>query len=183
MSDVLVTVRNKIDCINRMSGRAIAWTALALVLVQFLVVLLRYVFSIGFIWMQESVLYFHGLLFMIGAGYTLLHEGHVRVDILYGSLSPRKRAIIDLVGSLGFLLPLCIFTFILSWSYVLNAWRIFEGSPETGGIPLFFLFKTIVWVFATLLGLQAVSLAIKAWLQLSGHQTYDLADDGRQPEH
>lgn len=164
----LKSVSQFIDRMNERIGRAVAWTALALVLVQFLVVLLRYVFSFGFIWMQESILYFHGLMFMLGAGYTLLHDGHVRVDIFYSAASANRKALVDLIGAVFFLIPLCVFTVILSWGYVLNAWNILEGSPETGGIPFFFLFKTVVWIFALLLGLQALSMAFKAILQLTG---------------
>ncbi len=168
----------RIDTLNEYVGRATAWTALAMVLVQFLVVILRYVFAIGFIPMQESIWYFHGILFMMGAGYTLLYDGHVRVDLIYGDASPRAKALVDLFGAIIFLVPVCILTVWLSWGYVINSWKVLEGSTELSGLPLIFLFKTVIWLFAILLGLQGVSMAIKAWLQLRGvEMIYQQASD------
>lgn len=175
MTQFLQTLRTYIDCLNENVGRAVAWLALALVLTQFTVVILRYVFSIGFIWMQEMVWYCHGLLFMLGAGYTLLHNAHVRVDIFYGEATPNRKALIDFLGSIFLLIPLCVFTLWLSWGYVIHAWDIFEGSTEADGLPLIFLFKTVIWLFAILLALQGISLAIKAWLQMTGiEETYGM---------
>ncbi len=157
----LVLLAKGIDGLNEYVGRGVAWLALIMVLVQFAVVIMRYVFSIGFIPMQELIWYLHGTLFMAGAGYTLLHDGHVRVDILYGEASARKKALIDMIGALFFLIPLCILTLWLSWSYIINSWRTFEGSTEISGLPAIFLLKTMIWVFAVLLGLQGVSMVIR----------------------
>ena len=151
---------NGIDWLNDRIGRGIAWVALLMVLVQFTVVIMRYVFAIGFIPMQESIWYMHGILFMVGAGYTLLHDGHVRVDIIYREASVRKKAWVDMLGSIIFLAPICLLTLWLSSSYVINSWRTFEGSTEISGLPLIFLLKTVIWVFAGLLGLQAISTII-----------------------
>ncbi len=156
----LSKLANGIDWLNEHVGRGVARVALLMVLVQFTVVIMRYVFAIGFIPMQESIWYMHGILFMVGAGYTLLHDGHVRVDIIYRESSARKKAWIDMIGSIAFLIPLCILTLYLSSSYVINSWRTFEGSTEISGLPLIFLLKTVIWVFAALLGLQAVSTVI-----------------------
>jgi TRAP-type mannitol/chloroaromatic compound transport system permease small subunit len=157
-----------IDGINLTIGRGVAWLTLVMALLQFVIVIMRYVFAIGFIPAQEAVWYLHGILFMVGAGFTLLYDGHVRVDVLYRDAAPGKRALVDLVGSLFCLLPLCVLTFWLSRSYVLNSWRIFESSTETSGLPLIFLLKTVIWVFAVLLGLQAISLAARAARYLKG---------------
>ncbi len=151
-----------IDTLNEYTGRGIAWVALIMVLVQFAVVIMRYVFSIGFIPMQESIWYMHGTLFMVGAGYTLLHDGHVRVDIFYREASARRKALVNMIGALVFLIPLMLLTFWLSWSYVINSWKTLEGSTEISGLPLIFLYKTVIWVFAVLLGLQAISMAIRS---------------------
>ena len=151
---------NGIDWLNDRIGRGIAWVALLMVLVQFTVVIMRYVFAIGFIPMQESIWYMHGILFMVGAGYTLLHDGHVRVDIIYREASVRKKAWVDMLGSIIFLAPIGLLTLWLSSSYVINSWRTFEGSTEISGLPLIFLLKTVIWVFAGLLGLQAISTII-----------------------
>lgn len=155
-----------LERVNGAVGHAVAWLALVLVLVQFAVVVLRYVFSIGFVPMQESVWYLHGLLFMLGAGYTLLNDGHVRIDIFYRTASPRRKAWIDLLGVLIFLTPVCVATWIFSWSYVINAWRVLEGSMEAAGLPAVFLLKTVIWVFVVLLFLQGVAMALRSILTL-----------------
>ena len=155
-----------IDRLNENIGHLLAWVALIMVLVQFIVVVMRYVFAIGNIAMQESIWYMHGIIFMIGAGYTLLHQGHVRVDILYGDASPRYKALIDLLGTIFFLIPITIATFWLSFDYVINSWRVWEGSTETTGLPLIWAYKTVIWIFAWLLFLQAISLLYKSWRNL-----------------
>ncbi len=157
-----------IDTLNERVGNATAWVAVTMVLVQFTVVIMRYVFSFGSIKMQESIWYMHGILFMVGAGYTLLHDGHVRVDVIYREAGPRTKALVDLLGTFVLLLPLCLLTILLSDSYVINSWRVFEGSTDEGGLPLIFAYKTVIWVFTGLLGLQGLSMAAKAWMFLSG---------------
>ena len=157
-----------IDRLNERVGRAVAWAALLMVLIQFIVVVMRYVFAIGNIAMQESIWYLHGILFMIGAGYTLLYNGHVRVDVLYGEAKPLYKAWIDLLGTLLFLIPLMVATFWLSRSYVIHSWKVWEGSTEVTGLPLIWAYKTVIWVFAFLMFLQALSLLYKAAAFLTG---------------
>ncbi|MBI3991659.1 MAG: TRAP transporter small permease subunit [Candidatus Lambdaproteobacteria bacterium] len=164
----LKSIALAIDSLNERIGRAIAWTALAMVLVQFVVVILRYVFAWGSIPAQESIWYFHGILFMIGAGYTLLKDGHVRVDIFYRESSPRTKAMVDLFGVIVFLLPVCLLIWGMSWSYVLNSWRVLEGSTETSGLPTIFLLKSVIPIFVILLSLEGISLAIKSFLVIVG---------------
>jgi len=113
--------------------------------------------------MQESVWTMHGLVFLLGAGFTLSKNGHVRVDVFYRDARQRTRALIDILGALVLLLPFCLVTLILSWPYVATSWRVFEGSREVGGLPGLFLVKTVLLVFAGLLGLQAVALAIRGF--------------------
>jgi TRAP-type mannitol/chloroaromatic compound transport system permease small subunit len=175
----LAAIIEAIDRVNRAVGRTVAWLALAMVLIQFVVVILRYVFAIGFIPMQESIWYLHGILFMAGAGFALMHDGHVRIDIFYNSSTPRVRALVDLGGSLIFLIPICILTFVLSWGYVTNSWRILEGSMEVSGLPFIYLLKTMIWVFALLVGLQGVALAARALRYLRGEtDAYSASVDG-----
>ncbi len=164
----LYRIANAIDALNIHVGKTIAWAAFLMVIVQFAVVILRYVFAFSNTALSESIWYMHGLLFMIGAGYTLLYDGHVRVDVLYREANPRYKAWVDMLGSLIFIIPLCIITIWLSWGYVINAWIVLEGSTELSGLSLIFLYKTVIWVFAALVGLQAVSTAIKAFLFLMG---------------
>ncbi len=165
----------KIDQVNRALGRAAAWLALFMVLLQFAVVLLRYVFAIGFVPMQEAVWHLHGLLFMLGAAYTFLLDGHVRVDVIYRDAAPAYKARTDLAGCLLFVVPVCVLTLYLSWDYVLRsiydvgtgAW-VLERSPEFGGLPLIWAYKAVIWVFAVTVLLQGVSVAAKAIAYLRG---------------
>jgi TRAP-type mannitol/chloroaromatic compound transport system permease small subunit len=168
LPDFLHRLARLIDALNERAGRAVAWASLGAVLVTFLVVVLRYGFDWGSIAMQESVLYLHALIFMAGAGYTLRHDEHVRVDIFYRGMSPRRRAWVDLLGALLLLLPICVFVAWTSAGYVLDAWLRLEGSSQTGGLPLVFLLKGYILVFAGLLGLQGLAQAIHAWGVLRG---------------
>lgn len=158
---VLLKTADRIDRLNRAVGRVVMWCTVLMVLVQAAVVLLRYIFAIGFVPMQELVWAMNGLVFLLGAGFTLLKNGHVRVDVFYRDARPRTRALIDAVGALLLLLPFCVLTLVLSWPYVATSWRVLEGSREVGGLPGLFLLKTVIPVFAVLLGLQAISLAIR----------------------
>ncbi len=156
-----------IDAMNEHIGRVVAWFALIMVLTQFAVVLLRYVFGLGFIPMQESILFMHSLLFLVGAGYTLLHDGHVRVDIFYGSASAKRKALVDFVGVIIFLWPLCA---IMTWKsliFVGASVRVWEGSPEGTFMP-FWLLKTMLLVFPFLLSLQGFSMAAKSLFVMRG---------------
>ncbi len=168
----LAALAGAIDTLNRHVGLAVAWLALVMALVQFSVVILRYVFAVGFIPMQESIWYLHGVLFMLGAGYTLLLDGHVRVDIFYREASPRFKATVNLLGVVLLLLPVCVATWWTSWSYVGNSWRVLEGSTETSGLPFIYLLKTVILVFLALVAAQGVSLAIKSALVLAGSGGY-----------
>lgn len=157
-----------LDQLADRTGHAAAWLALALVLVTFSVVVLRYVFEIGSIALQESILYLHASLFLLGAAYTLKIDGHVRVDIIYRHLSRRGRAFVDLLGALLLLLPVCSFLLWISWDYVATAWSLHEGSRETGGLPYVYLLKTLIPVAAALLILQGISQALSSLSMLGG---------------
>ena len=151
-----------IDRINDVIGRAVSWLALFLVLTQFALVILRYVFGIGSIFIQESVLYAHGTLLMMAAGYTLAADGHVRVDIFYREATARRKALIDLIGVLLLLLPFCAAVAVTAWPYVLESWLTLEGSRETSGIPALFVLKSVILGFAALLALQGLALALRS---------------------
>ncbi len=125
--------------------------------VQFVIVLLRYVFGVSSIAMNESVLYMHATLFMLGAGYTLLKDELVRVDIFYSRLSGRGRAVIDVFGHLILLIPSMTLLLYWSWPTVRNAWSIYEGAISVGGIPASFLLKTLIPAFCILILVQSVS--------------------------
>ena len=153
-------VASRLDRFAEHTGRVASWLALALVLVTYSVVVLRYVFDIGSIALQESMLYVHASLFLLGAAYTLRVDGHVRVDIIYRHLSERGRATVDLLGALFLLLPVCSFLLWISWDYVSTAWSLHEGSREAGGLPYVYLLKTLIPVAAVLLILQGISQAL-----------------------
>ena len=154
-------------------GNTAAWLALALVLVTFAVVVLRSLFQLGWIAMQESIHSLHASLFLLGAAYTLNRDGHVRVDIFYRGFSPRGKALVDLLGSLLLLLPVCSFLLWVSWDYVASAWALREGSPEAGGLPFVYLLKTLIPLAAALLILQGLSQALASLGTLTGVERDD----------
>ena len=141
-------------------GKAAAWLTLFMVLVTFVVVVLRYVFDVGLIWLQESVVWMHGFVFMVGAAYTLQQEEHVRVDIFYRGMSPKCRAWVDLLGVAVFLLPLCVLLGWKAFDYVAVSWQLQEASRESGGLPypLIPLLKSILVVMPVMVGLQGIAL-------------------------
>lgn len=176
---VLAAFVRTVDRLNDVVGRATAWLTLAMVVITFVVVILRYVFSIGFVWMQESYVWLHGIVFMVGAGYTLLHGGHVRVDIIYREAGPWYKAWVDLCGGLALLMPVIVMIWFVAWPYVLSSWSRFEESREAGGLPGLFLLKTIILVFCVVVGLQGLSLAARSILVLTRNKEFvDDADEG-----
>ncbi|MFD2741000.1 TRAP transporter small permease subunit [Sulfitobacter aestuarii] len=147
-----------IDGLNRVTAKLIRWLALFMVLVQFAIVVGRYVFGVNSIAVQESVLYMHATLFMLGAGYTLLVDRHVRVDVFYAKASPATQRRIDIFGHLFLLLPSMVVLLYWSWPSVRNSWRILEGPISVGGIEAVFLLKTLIPAFCILIILQSLSL-------------------------
>ena len=166
----MTAIVDTIDALNQNIARAIRWLALAMVLVTVTIVVLRYVFEIGAIPLQESVMYMHGILFLLGIPYGVNKNTHVRVDILYARLSAQRQTLVNLVGHLIFLLPIAVFILITSWPYTLASWRVLEGSSEVGGLPAIFLLKTLIPITAILLGLQALSEALKSVIMLRNRQ-------------
>ncbi|MEN8762151.1 MAG: TRAP transporter small permease subunit [Thiogranum sp.] len=161
-ASALKSLSLRLDRIADLIGHATAWLALALVLVTFSVVMLRYLFQLGWIAMQESILYLHASLFLLGAAYTLKKDGHVRVDIFYRGFPAKRKALVDLLGSLLLLLPVCSFLLWTSWHYVAMAWSIYEGSQEAGGLPYVYLLKTLIPVALVLLILQGIAQALSS---------------------
>lgn len=146
-----------IDSFTEGLGRALAWLIPLMMIITALVVVMRYGFQQGATALQESVTYLHGLVFMLGAAYTLRHDGHVRVDILYRNFSVRQRAWVDSLGTLIFLFPLCGLILLTSWEFAGKAWAIREVSVEPGGLPAVFLLKTLIPLMAVNLALQGVA--------------------------
>ena len=159
-----------LDWINRAIGLTVCWFALAMVLLQFAIVILRYMFGISYIFLQEGVLYMHAALFMLGAGYALLVDEHVRVDILYGLLGARGRAVIDVLGGLVLLLPSMLVILWATWPFVHRSWIFLEGPMSVGGIPASFLLKSLIPAFCVLLALQGISLILSSLRRLLGSE-------------
>lgn len=151
---------NLLDRINVATGKAAAWLTLFMVVVTFVVVVMRYVFDAGLIWLQESVIWMHAAVFMLGAAYTLRAEEHVRVDIFYRTMSERRRAWVDLLGVVIFLLPLCVFLAWKSVDFVAQSWNLREASRESGGLPYPFvpLLKSVLLLMPVTVALQGASL-------------------------
>lgn len=153
----------KLEQISEQTGRAVAWLTLLMVVITFIVVVLRYLFDTGSIALQESVTYLHAFVFMLGAAYTLKHEGHVRVDIFYRKMSPQKQARVDFFGCLLLLIPVCLFITVSSWEYVLTSWSLMEGSQEAGGLPMVYLLKSTMLVMTLLILIQGLAQLLRAW--------------------
>lgn len=150
-------IENFID----LTGRAVSWLSIAMVAITFIVVILRYVFDIGWIALQESITYLHATLFLVAAAYTLQNEAHVRVDIFYTHFSESKKAWVDLFGTLFLLLPMMVFISVVSWQYILESWHVLEGSREAGGLPGVFLLKSMILLMTSLLILLSIAKVIR----------------------
>ena len=151
-----------IEWLVEWSGRIVAWLTLAVVLLVCAVVVLRYVFGLGWASLQELYVYFHACAFMLGAAYTLKHHGHVRVDVIYGHVGPRYRRGVDVLGGYLLLIPIMGWIFYTSLPFVADSWSRLEGSHQSGGLPGVFLLKTVIPVTCALLILQGICLAYRA---------------------
>lgn len=169
----LLRVAGLIDSLNRRFGQLCAWFTLFLVAGTAIVVVLRYGFGIGAIALQEAVMYAHALVFMGAAAWTLQRNGHVRVDIFYQKLVSRRQGIVDGLGHVLFLIPVCLFLAWNSWDYVANSWATHEGSNESGGLKFVYLQKSIILVMVSSLALQAVADLIKLGYRLAGRLPQD----------
>lgn len=163
-----------IDALNEQVGRAVAWVTLLMVLVVFVDVVMRYLFNMSFVFTQELEWHLFSFVFLVGAGYTLLHEGHVRVDIFYQRMGLKTKAWINLLGVLLFLLPGCYMVIETSWFFVANAFDVMEGSPDPGGIPGRFIIKSAIPVGFAFVFLQGISLGLKSILFLLGQDIDEL---------
>jgi TRAP-type mannitol/chloroaromatic compound transport system permease small subunit len=163
----MTVLADRIDRLNVAIGRTVAWLVLAVVLLQFALVVARYLFGIGSIWLTETVIYAHATLFMLAAAWTLHAGGHVRVDVFYADASARTKARVNLIGGLLLLLPFMLVLLWLSVPYAARSWVILEHSQEASGLPLVFVLKTLIPLFALLMALQGIAQAIRAAAALS----------------
>lgn len=139
----------------RWIGQGASWLILAMVLITFVIVLLRYGFNLGWVWLQESVTYLHAAVFMLAAAWTWQDDGHVRVDILYRGRSRRRQAWVNLLGTLLLLVPVCLYLLIIGWDYVAASWALREGSRQANGLPFVYLLKSLILALPLLLLVQA----------------------------
>lgn len=167
---ILVTAVRAISTLNRIVGLTLAWLSLAVVLVCFAVVVLRYSFHVSFVWMQDLYVWLSGAMFTGVAGYAMLRDDHVRVDIFYRPWSVRGKAVADLIGVVVLLLPFVIVVATFGWTYLARSWRLAEGSPNVGGMPGFFILKSFILIFCVLVGLQGIAWACRSILVLAGRE-------------
>jgi TRAP-type mannitol/chloroaromatic compound transport system permease small subunit len=164
-----------VDSLNNFLCKLVSGFTLLMVLLTFLIVILRYGFNLGWIAMQESVMYLHAMVFLLGAAHTLRVNEHVRVDIFYRRFSPKNQAKVDIVGSLLLLMPVNIFIFMVSFEYVMRSWRVMEASQEAAGIPAVFLLKSLILIFPLTMLLQGIAEVVHNVVRLSS--TKELSKD------
>ena len=157
-------IANLFDNINRYTGYLCAFLVVLMTVNVFIVVFLRYLFGISFIWLQETYVWMHAYIFMAGAGFTYLNDAHVRIDIIYRSSSKVYKVIVDLVGNIFLLMPFLYIIWSYSFPFVYKSFQINEVSREAGGLPMLFLLKAAILIFAFLLFIQALSKLINNFI-------------------
>lgn len=160
-TDALVLCADRLSAINQRIGHAVSWLTLAMVLVSFAVVVLRYVFALGWVAMQESVVWMHALVFLLGAAATLGNDGHVRVDLFYREASAETKAWVDVLGTIVLLWPVLGLVAWAAEPMILSAWRRLEGSGQAGGLPGLFLLKSMIWAYCATLALQGLAVVLR----------------------
>lgn len=159
-----------IDRLNAALGRYLSGLVWAIAIVCAIVVVLRYVFLISFTWMQELYVWIHAIVFLTAASFAMLVNAHVRVDILYSRWSLKTRAVVEILGAVFFTLPWLVILFVLTYPFVLDSWRILEGSAQPNGMPGVYLFRTMLLVFCALMTLQCLAIVARGILALSGDE-------------
>ena len=165
---MVVAAIGLIDRLTEIIGRVISWLTLIMVFLVVTVVVMRYFLEMGSIALQELVTYIHAMVFMLGIAFTLKRGGHVRVDIFYRDFPAQRKALVDLLGGLFFLIPVTLLIFVTSWDYVAASWAITETSAENNGLPFIYLLKTLMLIMPGMLLLQGNAEVLKSGLILSG---------------
>ncbi|MCL4675045.1 MAG: TRAP transporter small permease subunit, partial [Pararhodobacter sp.] len=163
MNGLSVLMRT-INALNRLIGVVFSWLALAIVIVCFWVVIERYFFGNTRLWMQDLYPWLNGVMFTAVAAYALYHNDHVRVDIFYRPASNVKKAWMDLIGVVIFLLPTMLFVWIYSYSFVARSWGLKEASSNPGGAQGLYIVKVFILVFAATVALQGLSMLLRSIL-------------------
>ena len=167
--NALAAVIRAVNATNRLIGKGFAWLSLAIVVVCFAVVVQRYAFSTTRLWMQDLYVWLNGAMFTAVAGFALLRNDHVRVDIFYRPASAERKALVDLIGVVFFLMPFAWVVYAYGWNFVARSWRIYEGSANVGGMPGLFVLKSFILVFAFVIAIQGLSMAFRSILILTGN--------------
>jgi TRAP-type mannitol/chloroaromatic compound transport system permease small subunit len=178
---VLASFVRAVGALNHYVGVTLSWLSLAVVAVCFVVVVQRYFLNTTQLWMQDLYVWLAGAMFTGVAGYAMLKDAHVRVDIFYRPWPIRRKAIADLIGVVVFLLPFVIVVATYGWTFVARSWRLYEGSANIGGMPGLFVLKTFILVFCALVGLQGLAWAARSILVLAGKEEL-LPENLRYPQ-
>lgn len=166
----IAAVVSAIDHFTERTGRLISWLTLLLVFIVCSVVVLRYLLNIGSIAMQDSAMYLHSMVFLGASAYTLKHNGHVRVDVFYRNMSPKRQALVNSLGTVFLLIPVCLFIGVMSWDYVVRSWHIMEQSQDPGGLPFIYLLKSLLLVMVITLLLQGIAELLRSLIILTGNE-------------
>ena len=159
-----------IENITLKVGKTISWLVLLMTLTAFSVAILRYFFNIGFVWMQESYIWMHGLVFLFGSAYTLLDDKHVRVDIFYRDFNEKYKAFVNIFFSFFFIFPFIFIISKYSIPYILKSWISLEKSREAGGIQFLYLYKTSIILFCFFLFIQTIALILRCVVVINKKQ-------------
>jgi len=155
-----------LDNIIAIIGKSVSWLNVALIILICFDVLFRYFFAFTKNWIIELEWHFFALVFILGSAYALQEDKHVRVDVFYQRFSEKTQTIINLTGTIVFLLPWCYLVMTTAYKFANNSWYIKEGSPQPGGLPARYIIKGMIVVGFFLLALQAISLIAKYSQQL-----------------
>jgi len=168
--DGIAKLARGMDAVNEIIGKIISWATLTLVLMQFAIVMINYLYSEGIIAVQESLIYMHSLIFLGAAGYTLLHNGHVRVDVFYTNMTEKGKAYVNLIGTLLILFPVLICIGVYALPFVAQSWQILEGSVETSGLHIVYVLKSMILLFVVSTFIQGMSLSLHSLLVIMGYE-------------
>ena len=164
--NILKNLSSTISYINKIAGFICSILVVLMSLNVFLVVVLRYLFGISFIWMQETYVWMHAYIFMLGAGYTYLNDDHVRIDIIYRSSSRLYKALVDSIGIIFLLFPFLYIIWNYSYPFVYKSWQMNEISREAGGLSMLYLLKLAILLFVVLLSIQAIAKIINNFINI-----------------
>ncbi len=167
----LTTIAHFFSQINELVGKNVSWITTLLMLLICFDVAMRYLFNNTAVWIIELEWHLFALIFLLGAGYTLKHDKHVRVDLFYAKFSKKRKALVNFIGTLIFLIPWCIIVLLSSFKYAKTAFQIGESSPDPGGLPARYIIKFAITLGVFLLFLQALALLFNSLKKLLERET------------